>query len=60
MKKLFTLVVALAGVLALQAKTIYLNGGGSSLWNQGGAVFFTHSWGSGDSDDKMSHLSGYN
>ncbi len=58
MKKLFTLVVALAGVLALQAKTIYLNGGGSSLWNQGGAVFFTHSWGSGDSDDKMSHLSG--
>lgn len=59
MKKLFTLVLALVGLCSLNAKTIYLNTGGSSLWNQSGAVFFTHSWGSGsDSDIKMTHVTG--
>ncbi len=59
MKKLFTLVLALVGLCSLNAKTIYLNTGGGSLWNQAGAVFFTHSWGSGsDSDIKMTHVTG--
>ena len=59
MKKFFVLCIVVTCSLALQAtQTIYLNTGGSSLWNQGGAVFFTHSWGSGDSDDKMTHVTG--
>ena len=59
MKKIFTFILALVGLVSLNAKTIYLNTGGSSLWNQGGAVFFSHTWGSGsDSDIKMTHVSG--
>lgn len=58
MKKYCLGLVAALLALPLYAKTIYLNTGGSSLWNQGGAVFFTHSWGSGDSDDKMTPLTG--
>lgn len=33
--------------------TIYLNTGGSSLWNQAGAIFFVHAWGSTTEDIKM-------
>ena len=39
-------------------KTIYLNTGGSSLWNQGEAVFFEHSWGGTDSDLKLTQVEG--
>jgi len=28
-----------------ETQTVYLNGGGSSLWNQAGAEFFAHTWG---------------
>ena len=58
MKKSLTLFFAMLMSVAMWGKTIYLNTGGSSLWNQAGAVFFTHSWGGGDSDDKMALLSG--
>ena len=44
MKKLFSLFVALLCLVAVNAKTIYLNAGGGNLWDQGGAVFFAHSW----------------
>lgn len=46
MKKIFTLFAALVCMAALNAKTIYLNTGGSELWNQADAVFFAHSWAS--------------
>ena len=46
MKKIFTLFAAVICGLTLSAKTIYLNTGGSDLWNQAGAVFFAHSWAS--------------
>lgn len=39
-------------------KTIYLNTGGSSLWNQANAVFFEHSWGAEDSDLKLTQVEG--
>ena len=59
MKKFITLFCALTGIVCLNAKTIYLNTGGGKLWNQGGAVFFSHTWGSGsDSDIKMTHVKG--
>ena len=56
MKKIYTLFAALLCLTAVSAKTIYLNPGGSSLWDQAGAVFFIHSWGAGDSDDMMSSI----
>ena len=59
MKKLFSiLVAALVCVTIVNAKTIYLNTGGSSLWNQAGAVFFAHTWGSGDFAAKMTLCDG--
>ena len=45
MKKFFFILTAFVCAMSLQAKTIYLNAGGSALWDQGGAVFFVHSWG---------------
>ena len=39
-------------------RTIYLNGGGSSLWNQAGAVFFIHAWGGTGADVKMTLVEG--
>lgn len=39
MKKLFSFVCALVCAMSLSAKTIYLNAGGSSLWDKEGAVF---------------------
>ena len=44
MKKLLSVIGVLCVTMALQAKTIYLNTGGSEFWNQHGAVFFVHSW----------------
>ena len=47
MKKLFTFVIALFALLSVQlnAKTIYFEAGGSSLWDQGNAWFSAWVWG---------------
>ena len=59
MKKIFTLILALIGVISLNAKTIYLNTGGDSYWGVSNPVFFSHTWGSGaNSDIKMTHVTG--
>ena len=52
MKKTIFFLFALLCTVGLQAKTIYLNAGGSSLWDQGGAVFFVHSWEGTDSNQQ--------
>ena len=39
-------------------RTIYLNGGGESLWNQANAVFFVHAWGGTEADVKMAQVEG--
>ena len=39
-------------------RTIYLNGGGSSLWNQADAVFFVHAWGGTEADVLMTLVEG--
>ena len=57
MKRFLSICLCLAVLGSLSAKTVYLNTGGSGLWNQAGAVFFAHSWGSADNDVKMSHVS---
>lgn len=54
MKKLFSFVCALVCAMSLSAaKTIYLNTGGSDLWEQGGAVFVE-----GVSDKDMTAVDG--
>ena len=58
MKKIFTLFAALAMVMSMSAKTIYLNTGGSGLWNQGGAKFGCHTWGSSEKSGWMTHVEG--
>ena len=58
MKKLFLFAITALGALTLNAKTIYLDTGGSSKWNQAGATFFIHAWGGGDEDVQMSLVSG--
>lgn len=58
MKKLFILFAATIFAASISAKTIYLNTGGSSLWNQANAVFFIHSWGAEENDALMSLVSG--
>lgn len=60
MKKIFTLFAAVVCGLAVNAKTIYLNGGGNALWNQADAVFFVHAWSSSEAyqDLQMSQVSG--
>ena len=57
-KKIGSFILLACCTMMLQAKTIYLNTGGSDLWNQAGAVFFVHSWGTGDHDIKMDYLTG--
>lgn len=58
MRKAVFLVLAAMCSAALNAKTIYLNTGGSGLWNQAGAVFFVHSWdASTNTDIKMTEAS---
>ena len=44
--------------MSVDAKTIYLNTGGSGLWNQGGAKFGCWTWGSSDKGDFMTHVEG--
>ena len=59
MKKTLLTLLVLCWTISMAAKTIYLNTGGSSLWNQAGAVFYLHSWGSGsDTDKKMDYFYG--
>ena len=54
MKKIFSFVCALVCAMSLNAaKTIYLNTGGSDLWEQGGAVFVE-----GVSDKDMTAVDG--
>lgn len=59
MKRFFLIFATFVSAMSLQAKTIYLNAGGGDLWDQGGAVFFVHSW-TGESsnvqDLKMSSI----
>ena len=46
-------------VVEPETKTIYLNGGGSSLWNQANPEFFVHSWGgAADGDVHMTLVEG--
>ena len=43
----------------LQARNIYLDTGGTSLWNKDGAAFFVHSWGgAAEADLKMTAKDG--
>ena len=60
MKKIFMLFAAVVCGLAVNAKTIYLNGGGSGLWNQANPVFFVHAWASPEANEdvQMSQVSG--
>ena len=61
MKKIFLLILAALAGLGAHAKTIYLNTGGASLWNQADAVFFVHSW-KGETENptdlQMTHTDG--
>ncbi len=52
MKKCIFFFLAAICAVGMQAKTIYLNAGGDKLWDQGGAVFFAHSWKGTDSNIK--------
>lgn len=52
MKKIILILFAALCAFGVQAKTIYLNAGGGDLWDQGGAVFFVHSWKGTDSNVK--------
>lgn len=52
MKKFFFILTAFVCAMSLQARTIYLNAGGSALWDQGGAVFFVHSWEGTNTNEK--------
>ena len=58
MKKIYALLAAVVCGMAINAKTIYLNTGGASLWNQADAVFFAHSWDAEDNDVQMTLVSG--
>ena len=57
-KSIFLFFAAILCAMSVSAKTIYLNTGGSSLWNQAGAKFGCWTWGSSDQGDLMSHLEG--
>ena len=60
MKKIFTLFAAVVCGLAVNAKTIYLNTGGSALWGKDNPVFFVHAWASPEANEdvQMSQVSG--
>jgi hypothetical protein len=58
MRKILSFLMISLMAVSLSAKTIYLNTGGASLWNQADAVFFAHSWGSEDSDVLMTLVEG--
>jgi len=44
MKKTLLLVIGIACAMAMHARVIYLNTGGSSLWNPTESEFFCQSW----------------
>ena len=56
MKKIFTLFAALACVMSMSAKVIYLKP--NSNWQQANATFWVHAWGAGDKDVKMTPVEG--
>ena len=56
MKKIFTLFAALAMVMSMSAKVIYLKP--NSNWQQANATFWVHAWGAGDKDVKMTPVEG--
>lgn len=60
MRKFLLLATAAICAVSLSAKTIYLNTGGASLWNQANAVFFAHSWASetDNADVQLTNVSG--
>ena len=60
MKKIFMLFAAVVCGLAVNAKTIYLNTGGSALWGKDNPVFFVHAWASPEANEdvQMSQVSG--
>ena len=59
MKKIFTLFAAVVCGLSVNAKTIYLNTGGSDLWGKDNPAFFIHAWvGDAWEDLQMTHVSG--
>ena len=58
MRRNLIIVCFVLSVLTLPAKVVYLDTGGSELWNQGNAVFFVHSWGSADDDQRMQPVEG--
>ena len=43
-KSIFLIFAAILCAMSVNAKTIYLNTGGSGLWNQEGATFGVHAW----------------
>ena len=55
MKKIFTLFAALAMVMSMSAKTVYLKAG---LWDVDGAKFGCHTWGSSDKSGFMTKVEG--
>ena len=58
MKKVFFIVICAVCAMMVNARTIYLNTGGSGLWNQADAVFFAHTWsGSASADILMTEAS---
>lgn len=56
MKKIFTFFAALACVMSMSAKVIYLKP--NSNWQQANATFWVHAWGAGDKDVKMTPVEG--
>ena len=60
MKKIFMLFAAVVCGLAVNAKTIYLNTGGSALWGKDNPDFWVHAWGGQVEyqDLKMSQVNG--
>ena len=61
MKKLFFLLACALSAVAIQARTIFLDTGGSTLWNQYSAVFFVRSWsGTGSNVQDLKMTATYN
>lgn len=58
MKKLSFFILACLCALSLNAKKLYLNTGGSSVWGADAPAFFAHTWGASDSDVQLINVSG--
>ncbi len=51
-KSIFLFFAAILCAMSVSAKVIYLNTGGSGLWNQGGATFGVYAWKDGGQSTK--------